>query len=210
MKLLESVGVYHYHPIIFYYRIKHHAFKLINTRLEIAMKSIHNELGLVAKRPKQQVYPRGGKSSILASNHLNRQFNPATINRYWSGDITYIRTRQGRLYLAVIMDLCSRRIIGWAFSDKPNINFTVKALNMAIQRRKGESSTLFHCVQGIQYRSEQFQRILASYQITFSMSRAGNCLDNAVTERFFRALKSERLNYRDYVSREQAIADIVD
>lgn len=120
MKLLESVGVYHYHPIIFYYRIKHRAFKLINTRLEIAMKSIHNEmdgiygkrrmlvelikkgfklgldkvrrlmkkLGLVAKRPKQHVYPRGGKSSILASNHLNRQFNPATINRYWSGDIT--------------------------------------------------------------------------------------------------------------------------
>ncbi|MWN90007.1 DDE-type integrase/transposase/recombinase [Gilliamella sp. Pra-s65] len=108
------------------------------------------------------------------------------------------------------MDLCSRRIIGWAFSDKPNSNLTVKALNMAIQRRKGESPTLFHCDQGIQYRSEQSQRILASYQITFSMSRAGNCLDNAVTERFFRSLKSERSNYRDYVTREQAIADIID
>lgn len=108
------------------------------------------------------------------------------------------------------MALCSRRIVGWSFSDKPNTNLTVKALNTAIQRRKGQSTMLFHCYQGVQYRSEQFQQVLVTHQIIFSMSRAGNCLDNAVTERFFRSLKSERINYRDYATREQARCDIID
>ncbi|WP_392562082.1 integrase core domain-containing protein [Orbus sturtevantii] len=81
---------------------------------------------------------------------------------------------------------------------------------MAIQRRKGNSPALFHSDQGVQYHSEQFQRILTHHDITFSMSRAGNCLDNVVTELFFRSLKLERINYRDYIKREEAITDIID
>jgi len=157
----ETSQIYRYlslSPSTFYYRIKYHAFKLINTRLEIAMKSIHDKmdgiygkrrmlvelvkkgfklgldkvrclmkkLGLVAKRPKQHSYPRGGKSSILASSYLNRQFNPATINQYWSSDITYIQTRQGWLYLAIVMDLCSRRIVGWSFLTSLTVYLRLK------------------------------------------------------------------------------------
>lgn len=101
------------------------------------VRRLMKKLSLVAKRPKAHVYPRGGKSSLLVPNRLNRQFNPTEINQYWSSDITYIRTRQGWLYLAIVMDLCSRRITGWAFSDRPDTRLTVQALNSAIQRRKG-------------------------------------------------------------------------
>ncbi|TOA43607.1 hypothetical protein CGK27_22770 [Vibrio parahaemolyticus] len=168
------------------------------------------QLGLVAKRPKQHSYPAGGKASIIAPNKLNRQFNPDRLNQYWAGDITYIRTQQGWLYLAVIMDLCSRRIISWTFSDKPNSELTTRALRLAVQKRKGCDSVIFHSDQGCQYTSESYQGSLKEFAIEASMSRAGNCLDNAVTERFFRSLKSERVNYRRYETRQQAMADIID
>jgi len=87
-------------------------------------------LKLVAKRPKQHRYPASGKASVIAPNYLNRQFNPERINTLWSGDITYIRTQQGWLYLAVIMDLCSRKVISWAFSDKPNSELTTRAVSV--------------------------------------------------------------------------------
>ncbi|WP_420833707.1 DDE-type integrase/transposase/recombinase [Vibrio furnissii] len=92
-------------------------------------------LNLVAKRPKQHRYPSGGVASVIAPNKLNRQFNPEQLNTYWSGDITYIRTQQGWLYLAIIMDLCSRRVISWAFSDKPN---SERLLELCDWRNKNE------------------------------------------------------------------------
>ncbi len=168
------------------------------------------QLNLVAKRPKQHRYPSGGMASVIAPNKLNRQFNPDQLNQYWTGDITYIRTQQGWLYLAVIMDLCSRRVISWAFSDKPNSELTTRALRLAVQKRKTLSGVTFHSDQGSQYTSESYQRSLKAFGIEASMSRAGNCLDNAVTERFFRSLKSERVHYRRYESRQQAISDIID
>lgn len=134
------------------------------------------QLGLVAKRPKQHNYPAGGKASIIA--------------QYWACDITYIRTQQGWLYLAVIMDLCSHRIVSWAFSDKPNTELTTRALRLAVQKRKGCDSVVFHSDQEGQYTSESYQRSLKEFGIEISMSRAGNCLHNAMTERFFRSLKS--------------------
>nr|WP_232733529.1 IS3 family transposase [Vibrio sp. HA2012] len=167
-------------------------------------------LNLVAKRPKQHRYPIGGKPSVIAPNRLNRQFNPEAINHYWSGDITFIRTGQGWLYLAVVMDLCSRRVLSWAFSDKPNSELTMRILRLAVQKRRIQDKVVFHSDQGCQYTSDSFQRTLKEYGIESSMSRAGNCLDNAVTERFFRSLKSERVNYRRYETRHQAIADIID
>lgn len=166
-------------------------------------------LNLVAKRPKQHRYPSGGKPSRIAPNTLNRQFNPEGLNQFWSGDITFIRTQQGWLYLAVIMDLCSRRVISWAFSDKPNSELTTRALRLAVQKRRISHGLVFHSDQGCQYTSDSFQCSLKEFGIESSMSRAGNCLDNAVTERFFRSLKSERVNHRRYLTRQQAKADII-
>nr|WP_282098425.1 IS3 family transposase [Shewanella sp. MMG014] len=165
---------------------------------------------LIAKRPRLHRYPWPGKASVIAPNHLNRQFNPGQLNTHWSGDITYIRTGQGWLYLAIIVDLCSRKIISWAFSDKPNTELTTRAIRLAVNKREPLTGVIFHSDQGAQYTSEAFQYCLRELGIQASMSRAGNCLDNAVTERVFRSLKSERVNYRRYQTRQQAKADIID
>ena len=141
---------------------------------------------------------------------MNRQFNPEQPNTHWAGDITYIRTGQGWLYLAVVVELFSRKVISWAFSDKPNSELTTRALRLAMNKRDPIENELFHSDQGAQYTSESFHRCLREQGVICSMSRRGNCLDNAVTERFFRSLKSERVNYRRYQSRHEAIADIID
>lgn len=162
------------------------------------------------KCPRLHCYPNGGRPSVIAPNHLNRQFNPEQLNTHWSGDITYIRTGQGWLYLAVIVDLCSRKIVSWAFSDKPNSELTVRAIRLAVNKRRPATGVIFHSDQGAQYTSKTFQRWLRELGLQSSMSRAGNCLDNSVTERFFRSLKSERVNYRRYQTRHQAQAVIID
>ena len=167
-------------------------------------------LSLKAKRPKQHRYPVAGKPSAVAPNALNRQFNPTMANINWTGDITYIRTGQGWLYLAVVLDLYSRRIVSWAFSSQPNSELSVRALDVAMQHRRPSQSVLFHSDQGVQYSSDYFRGALNKHNITASMSRRGNCLDNAVTERFFRSLKSERVNYRQYKTRDEAMIDIAD
>lgn len=174
------------------------------------VRTTMSRLKLVAKRPKQHRYPTGGAASVIAPNYLNRQFNPERLNSFWSGDITYIRTQQGWLYLAIVMDLCSRKVISWAFSDKPNSELTTRALRLAVNKRQPSDKIYFHSDQGVQYTSDAFQQTLKEHQVISSMSRRGNCLDNAVTERFFRSLKSERVNYRRYQTRAQAIADIID
>jgi putative transposase len=174
------------------------------------VRRLMKQLNLLAKRPKQHRYPIGGKPSAIASNSLNRQFNPEQPNTHWAGDITYIRTGQGWLYLAVVVELFSRKIISWAFSDKPNSELTTRALRLAMNKRNPTENVLFHSDQGAQYTSESFQRCLREHGVICSMSRKGNCLDNAVTERFFRSLKSERVNYRRYQTRHEAIADIID
>ncbi|HBI6269188.1 TPA: DDE-type integrase/transposase/recombinase [Serratia marcescens] len=103
---------------------------------------------LVAKRPGRHRYPRGGKPAVVADNLLNRQFNPETLNTWWSGDITYLRTAQGWLYLAIVMDLCSRKIVSWAFSDKPDSTLTTRALRLAINKRRPTGPVVFHSDQG--------------------------------------------------------------
>ena len=174
------------------------------------VRQLMKSLRLVAKRPRQHRYPMSGKPSVIAPNRLNRQFNPEHANTFWSGDITYIRTGQGWLYLAVIMDLYSRKVISWAFSDKPDSELTTRALRLAVNKCQPKGEVVFHSDQGGQYTSDAFQRCMREQDIISSMSRRGNCLDNAVTERFFRSLKSERVNYRRYQTRYQAIADIID
>jgi putative transposase len=165
------------------------------------VRSVMKSLSLKAKRPKQHRYPFAGKPSVIAPNALNRQFNPPMAN---------IRTRQGWLYLAIVLDLYSRRVVSWAFSNQPNSELSVRALDVAVQHRRPTHSVLFHSDQGVQYSSDMFRSALNKHNITASMSRRGNCHDNAVTERFFRSLKSERVNYRQYKTRDEAMKDIAD
>jgi putative transposase len=167
-------------------------------------------LGLVAKRPGKHRYPVVGKPSVIAGNIMNRQFNPENINTHWAGDITYLKTGQGWLYLAVVVELYSRRIVSYAFSPSPNSELTIRALAIAIEKRRPPTGLVFHSDQGCQYTSTHFQCYLQTHRIISSMSRRGNCLDNAVTERFFRSLKSERTTYRRYHTRKEAITDIID
>lgn len=174
------------------------------------VRRVMKSLSLKAKRPKQHRYPTIGQISSIAPNTLNRQFKPAQSNSHWTGDITYIRTSQGWLYLAIVLDLYSRRVVGWAFSGQPNSELSTRALQLAVQHRRPEQPLLFHTDQGVQYSSDQFQRSLRTHGITASMSRRGNCLDNAVTERFFRSLKTERVNTRQYKTRQEAMEDIAD
>jgi putative transposase len=174
------------------------------------VRSVMKSLSLKAKRPKQHRYPFAGKPSVIAPNALNRQFNPPMANINWTGDITYIRTRQGWLYLAIVLDLYSRRVVSWAFSNQPNSELSVRALDVAVQHRRPTHYVLFHSDQGVQYSSDMFRSALNKHNITASMSRRGNCHDNAVTERFFRSLKSERVNYRQYKTRDEAMKDIAD
>ena len=174
------------------------------------VRSLMQALQLKAKRPKQHRYPIAGKPSQVAPNSLNRQFNPSKTNTHWTGDITYIRTNQGWLYLAIVLDLYSRRVVSWAFLNQPNSELSIRAINLAVQLRQPQQPVLFHTDQGVQYSSDVFRQALTNHNINASMSRRGNCLDNAVTERFFRSLKSERVNYRQYKTRAEAMADIAD
>jgi len=112
------------------------------------VRTVMRRLKLIAKRPKMHRYPSSEKASVIAPNHLNRQFNPEQLNTLWSGDITYIRTQQGWLYLAVIMDLCSRNEISWAFSDKPNSELTTKTIRLAVNKRQPNDDVIFHSNQG--------------------------------------------------------------
>ncbi len=174
------------------------------------VRRLMQALSLKAKRPKQHRYPVAGKPSAIAPNTLNRQFNPPIANSHWTGDITYICTRQGWLYLAIVLDLYSRRVVSWAFSNQPNSALSVRALEVAVQHRRPSTPVLFHSDQGVQYSSDTFRSVLNKHHMVPSMSRRGNCHDNAVTERFFRSLKSERVNYRHYQTREEAMKDIAE
>ncbi len=146
----------------------------------------------------------------VAANILNRQFNPAKPNQVWTSDITYIRTRTGWLYLAVVMDLCSRKIVGWATSPAMPAELVCRALHMAIGNRQPAAGLILHSDRGSQYASHEYQALLKQHGIICSMSRKGNCWDNAVMERFFLNLKMERVWQRDYANQLEASKDITD
>ena len=153
---------------------------------------------------------RRGRPSILAPNTLNREFTVDQPDRAWVTDITYIRTWQGWLYLAVVLDLHSRKVVGW--SMKPTIarELVLDALMMALWRRKPTQTVLVHSDQGSQYGSDDWRRFCDANRLEPSMSRRGNCWDNAVAESFFSSLKKERIRKRIYKTRDLARADIFD
>jgi putative transposase len=146
----------------------------------------------------------------IAPNVLDRQFEAAGPNQKCVADFTYIRTGEGWLYMAVVLDLFSRRVVGWSMSAQMTAQFVLDALMMAVWRRGKPRALLHHSDQGSQYSSEEFQRLLAEQNITCSMSRRGDCWDNAAMESFFSTLKMERVNRRRYATRDDARADLFD
>jgi len=144
------------------------------------------------------------------ANLLQQDFTATEINDRWACDVTYVGTSQGFLYLAVVMDLYSRRIVGWSMSRRINRHLTLDALQMALSYRHPEGGLIHHSDQGAQYLSNDYQLLLKRYGITCSMSRRGNCYDNAAVESFFSLLKRERIYRRHYRTREEARADIFD
>ena len=146
----------------------------------------------------------------VAENLLNRQFNPPQPNQAWVSDITYIRTRTGWLYLAAVMDLHSRKIIGWAMSPTMPATLVCRALLMAFGQRQPGRGLILHSDRGSQYASHEYQALLKQHGIICSMSRKGNCWDNAVMERFFLNLKMERVWQREYGNQMEATKDVTD
>lgn len=173
--------------------------------------SLMSQANVVAITPKKRhYYPNNGEECRFAPNLLKRRFNPETVNSHWVGDITYLKTHQGWSYLACVLDLGTREIVGWALSKSPDAQLAKDALNQALRKHKPDSSQLlFHSDQGVQYSANLFIEHLNKLKITQSMSRRGNCWDNAVMERFFRSLKSEKLNHLSFIN-HQSVVDCVE
>jgi putative transposase len=144
----------------------------------------------------------------VAPNHLNRDFHATRPNEKWLADITYIPTAEGWLYLAVVLDLFSRKIVGWAFSASLESNLVEQAFGMAVYNRTAVTGLLHHSDRGSQYASDAYQRLLINQQIQVSMSRTGNCYDNAPMESFFSTLKCEQVHFQKYQTRPEAQTDI--
>lgn len=144
----------------------------------------------------------------VVPNTLNRQFAVAAPNRVWAGDITYVWTAEGWLYLAVVLDLYSRRVIAWGMGSRLTQELAIVALTMAVTCRRPTGDVLHHTDRGSQYAATRYRQLLASHGLTASMSRRGNCWDNAVVESFFHTLKTELVFHRRYLTREAARQDI--
>ncbi len=167
--------------------------------------AVMKEHGIAAKtKKKYRCTTDSNHPYPIAANVLDRQFDPVAINRVWCTDITYLPTRDGWLYLAVVEDLFSRRIVGWSMNATMESRLVVDALEMAIQQRVPDAELLAHSDRGRQYASEHYQRVLNRNGITCSMSRRANCWDNAPVESFFATLKKELVHDEDYHTREQA------
>ncbi|MFO8163787.1 MAG: IS3 family transposase, partial [Desulfatiglandales bacterium] len=146
----------------------------------------------------------------VAPNLLDRRFNVTKPDRAWVSDVTYVWTTKGWLYLAVIIDLFSRRVVGWSMKNRITRKLVIDALQMAVWRRRPGNGLIFHSDRGSQYCSNDFQRRLNAQGMISSMSRKGDCWDNAVAESFFGSLKSERVLVTSYGTKEEAVKDIVD
>ena len=146
----------------------------------------------------------------VAANLLDRNFAPVAPNEAWSADITYVWTDEGWLYLAIVLDLFNREVVGWSIKPKMTADIVTDALTMAWFRRRPAPGLIHHSDRGSQYASSVFQTKLTEYGMICSMSRKGNCWDNAPTESFFNSLKNERVHGRRYATREQAITDLFD
>lgn len=199
---LESGGVYGYRKITHDLRDlgercgKHRVYRLMRRD------------GLRAQVGYRRRVGRYGKPAVVAPNHLEQCFDVDAPNRVWVTDITYVRTHEGWLYLAVVLDLFSRQVVGWSMSSRIDGELALNALLMAVWRRRPSEAVMVHSDQGCQYSSHDWQGFLKAHNLQQSMSRRGNCHDNAVAESFFQLLKRERIRRRIYADREEARRDI--
>jgi len=182
--------------------------------IQISPERVRNSLNRQGLRP---VYKRpfrvttdSDHDNPIAPNVLDRRFNGWQMNQAWVGDITYVETSEGWLYLACVMDLSSRRIVGWSMSDRMKTDLVNQALKSAYGLRKPNPGLIMHTDRGSQYASVGHRKLIQDYQMVQSMSRKGNCWDNAAMESFFKTLKVECVHRTRYASRTQAKLDIVD
>ena len=201
---LESGGVYGYRKI--HSDLRDHGESCGPNRVHRLMK----QAGLKAQVGYRKPRHKSGSSHIVVPNRLQRQFSPDTPDQSWVTDITYIRTHEGWLYLAVVVDLFSRRVIGWSMQSRITKDLALDALLMAVWRRNPKSMVTVHSDQGSQYTSHDWSNFLNAHGLEGSMSRRGNCHDNAVAESFFQLLKRERVKRKIYSTRDEARSDIFD
>lgn len=175
---------------------KHRVARLMKTA------GIKAEIGY---NKRKQVY---GKPAIAAPNRLQQNFYVDAPDKVWVTDITYIRTYEGFLYLAVIIDLFSRKVIGWSMQSTMTADLVLNAILMAVWRRKPKNEIIIHSDQGSQFHSNDWEAFLKSHKLVQSMSRRGNCYDNAAAESFFQLLKRERIRRRIYANRDEARNDV--
>ena len=150
----------------------------------------------------------GGKPAVVAENRLEQKFETSAPDQIWVTDITYIKTHEGWLYLCVVIDLFSRRVVGWSAQSRMTTDLALQALLMAVWRRKPTARVLLHSDQGSQFTSSEWQTFLSQHDLEPSMSRRGNCHDNAVAESFFQLLKRERVRRQTYLTRDAARRDV--
>lgn len=173
-------------------------------------RSLMNKAGIECKQRRRfQVTTNSKHCYPIEKNILNREFKARTPNQVWVSDITYVWTQEGWLYLAAVLDLFSRRIVGWSVADHMREELVRNAFLMAWGRRQPETELMHHSDRGCQYASEDYRTLLDKHGITVSMSRKGNCWDNAVMERFFGSLKSECTDGQLYRTKESAKEDII-
>ena len=171
-------------------------------RGRIARLMRRSQLRGKASRRRKPRMPMVDRSNL--PNHLQRDFETGRINQRWTADLTYIRTEEGWLFLAVVLDVGSRRVIGWAMGSRPDTDLTVKALDMAIVQRRPQPGVVHHCDRGIHYANARYCAMLTRHGLVASFSRLGNCWDNAVTESFFHTLKTEETRGTRYKTRREA------
>jgi putative transposase len=201
---LESGGVYGYRKITADLRDlgercgKHRVYRLMR------IEGLRSQTGY---RRRKSHY---GRPAVMAPNRLEQQFDVQAPNQIWVTDITYIRTHEGWLYLAIVLDLFSRQVIGWSMQSRMETDLALNALLMAVWRRQPKAVVTIHSDQGSQFSSHEWQSFLKAHNLVASMSRRGNCYDNAVAESFFQLLKRERVRRKIYIDREEARRDIFD
>lgn len=201
---LESGGVYGYRKI---------HVDLRDVGMKCGINRVHRLMSLAGIRAQvgyRKPRHRGGNQHIVVPNKLNRQFDPTAPDQSWVTDITHIRTHEGWLYLAVVVDLFSRKVIGWSMKSRITKELVLDALLMAVWRRNPKQQVMIHSDQGAQYTSYDWQAFLKFHGLEGSMSRRGNCHDNAVVESFFGKLKRERIKKRIYSTRDDARSDVFD
>jgi len=195
---LESGGVYGYRKITHDLRDlgeccgKHRVYRLMR------QEGLRAQVGY-----RRRAY-RYGRPTVVATNRLEQNFDVEAPNRVWVTDITYIITHEGWLYLAVVLDLFSRQVVGWSMNSRMDRELPINALLMAVWRRNPSSPVIVHSDQGSQYSSHDWQALLKANNLEASMSRRGNCYDNAVAESFFQLLKRERVRRKIYIDRDEA------